>query len=212
MKQIVVLGGGASGIAAAIAAAEQAKGRAKVLLLEQNQRIGKKLLATGNGRCNLDHVPVIMEDYVSSDPTVLRQMLSAIAENDPLIWFNAHGLLTRTDAEGRVYPYSNQASDLLNLLLYWLQQTNVTVKTECKVKSLVQKSRDYQIVTEDGERISAQAVICAFGGKAGPQFGTDGFGGRFSAAWRTCGAEGVSLPGSAALRQIPDCRLIRNQG
>lgn len=181
MDQIVVLGGGAAGIVAAIAAAE-ALPQAKVVLLEQNQRIGKKLLATGNGRCNLDNRNLSPERYLSSDPSVMEQMLHTIGKHHPLNWFTSHGLMTRTDAEGRVYPYSNQASDVLNLLLYWLAHSKVEVITECRVRSLKQQFKGYQVWTEDGRRFAAQAVICAFGGKAAPQFGIDGFGGQFASA------------------------------
>lgn len=180
MEQIAVLGGGASGIVAAIAAAENAPAGTKVILLEQNPRVGKKLLATGNGRCNLDNLNILPKRYVSADMDIAEQMLCRIDSTRPLAWFEKHGLMVRTDAEGRVYPYSNQASDFLNLLLYWLDKNNVVVKTECKVNSVRQKGREYVIFTEDGEKIYAQAVIAAFGGKAGPQFGTDGFGSRFA--------------------------------
>ena len=79
MKRILVLGGGAAGIVAAIAAAEECRGKAEVLLLERNPRIGKKLLATGNGRCNLDNNRICIEDYFTSDRESLEQMLKVIA-------------------------------------------------------------------------------------------------------------------------------------
>lgn len=173
MEQILVLGGGASGIAAAIAAAESAPAGTKVTLIEQNPRIGKKLLATGNGRCNLDNEGCCPERYFTSEPQELRRML--VTMGDPLEWFRSHGLLTRTDPEGRVYPYSNQATDVLNLLLYWLERLHVEVKTGCAVKSITRKNGAYQVETDQG-RFSARSVICAFGGQAGPQFGTSGFG------------------------------------
>ncbi len=180
MEQIAVLGGGAAGIVAAITAAKYAPKGVSVVLLEQNPRVGKKLLATGNGRCNLSNQNISPAHYVSADPKAVEQMLTTIEKIDPLCVFSDWGLLTRTDSEGRVYPYSNQASDFLNLLLYRLQQSGVTVKTDCKVKTLAQKGKDYCIVTDEGERIYAKAVIAAFGGKAGPQFGTDGFGSKFA--------------------------------
>ena len=94
MKQILVLGGGAAGIVAAVEAAERAGGKARVLLLERNPRIGKKLLATGNGRCNLDNANVRLEDYFTSDRETLSQMLDEIGADGVLRWFEDHGLLT----------------------------------------------------------------------------------------------------------------------
>ncbi len=172
MKQILVLGGGAAGIVAAIAAAEQAHGRARVILLERNPRIGKKLLATGNGRCNLDNNDIRLEDYFTSDRETLGQMLDAIGQRGVTNWFADHGLLSQPDEVGRVYPYSNQAADVLNLLLYWLEKLGVQVRTDCTVTA-VEPGK----VTLDGEEVlNADAMICAFGGSAGPQFGTDGSG------------------------------------
>ena len=173
MEQILVLGGGAAGIAAAISAAESAPEGTKVLLIEQNPRIGKKLLATGNGRCNLDNTGACPERYFTSEPMELGRMLEEMG--DPLAWFHAHGLLTRADPEGRVYPYSNQATDFLNLLLYWLERLKVEVHTGCTVTALSRKDGIFTVETSDG-RFSARSVICAFGGQAGPQFGTNGFG------------------------------------
>lgn len=172
MKQILVLGGGAAGIVAAIAAAEQAGGEAKVLLLERNPRIGKKLLATGNGRCNLDNARIRLEDYFTSDRETLAEMLQAIGADGVTGWFTGHGLLTQPDEVGRIYPYSNQAADVLNLLLFWLERTGVEVRTGCTVTGL----EPGKVTLESGEELRADAVICAFGGSAGPQFGSDGFG------------------------------------
>ena len=173
MEQILVLGGGAAGIAAAISAAESAPAGTKVVLIEQNPRVGKKLLATGNGRCNLDNTGITPERYFSSEPQALEKMLSAMGS--PLSWFHSHGLMTRTDPEGRVYPYSNQATDFLNLLLYWLERLGVEVKTGCAVQSITRKDGGWSVETSEG-RLFGRSVICAFGGQAGPQFGTSGFG------------------------------------
>jgi len=172
MRQILVLGGGAAGIVAAIAAAEQGGNDVKVTLLERNPRIGKKLLATGNGRCNLDNDRIRMEDYFTSDRETLGQMLEAIGQNGVTNWFADHGLLVTGDEAGRVYPYSNQAADVLNLLLYWLEKLGVEVRTGCTVTAL----EPGKVTLDGGEVLKADKIICAFGGSAGPQFGTDGNG------------------------------------
>ena len=181
MPCIAVLGGGAAGLAAAIAAAETAPD-CRVVLVERNPRVGKKLLATGNGRCNLDNANPGAEHYSSADPKALARLLQAAAQADPLGWFADHGLYTRQDEAGRVYPYSNQAADVLNLLLGWLQRTGVEVKTDCGVKTIRQTRQGYAVQLTDGSTLNAHRVICALGGSAGPQFGTDGFGPAFAAA------------------------------
>ena len=113
MQQILILGGGAAGLAAALAAAQTAEGRAHITVLDKNAKVGKKLLATGNGRCNLDNRDITPERYFTSSPKALRRLLSAVDEAAPLAWFESLGLYPRTDEAGRVYPYSNQAADQL---------------------------------------------------------------------------------------------------
>ena len=183
MQQIVILGGGAAGLAAALAAAQSAPaGAVRVTVLDRNPRCGKKLLATGNGRCNLDNTGIAPEQYFTADPAALRPLLAAVDAAAPLEWFAALGLYTRTDEAGRVYPYSNQAADVLALLEGHLARLGVEVRTGCTVQTLSQNRSGYTILCEDAEgqdqTLRADAVICAMGGNAGPQFGTDGFGTR----------------------------------
>ena len=184
MAHILILGGGAAGLAAALAAA-QAAPSARVTVLERNPKVGKKLLATGNGRCNLDNTAIAPEKYFTADPAALRPLLAAVDAAAPLAWFEQLGLYTRTDEAGRVYPYSNQAADVLALLELHLQRPTVQLRTGCTVSTLRQSKGGYavQFTTAEGgtESLRADAVICAMGGAAGPQFGTDGFGTRFAA-------------------------------
>ena len=129
MQQILILGGGAAGLAAALAAAQTAEGRAHITVLDKNAKVGKKLLATGNGRCNLDNRDITPERYFTSSPKALRRLLSAVDEAAPLAWFESLGLYPRTDEAGRVYPYSNQAADVLALLEHHLSRLGVEVRT-----------------------------------------------------------------------------------
>ena len=178
MQQILILGGGAAGLAAALAAAQTAEGRAHITVLDKNAKVGKKLLATGNGRCNLDNRDITPERYFTSSPKALRRLLSAVDEAAPLAWFESLGLYPRTDEAGRVYPYSNQAADVLALLEHHLSRLGVEVRTGCTVQSLSQSRGGYVVLfsNADGadESLRADAVVCAMGGSAGPQFGTDG--------------------------------------
>ena len=211
MQQIVILGGGAAGLAAALAAAQSAPaGAVRVTVLDRNPRCGKKLLATGNGRCNLDNTGIAPEQYFTADPAALRPLLAAVDAAAPLEWFAALGLYTRTDEAGRVYPYSNQAADVLALLEGHLARLGVEVRTGCTVQTLSQNRSGYTILCENAEgqdqTLRADAVICAMGGNAGPQFGTDGFGTRFAAQ---CGGALAPLyPCLTALQCAkPDKRL-----
>jgi predicted Rossmann fold flavoprotein len=186
MQQIVILGGGAAGMAAALAAAQAAPaGAVRVTVLDRNPRCGKKLLATGNGRCNLSNTGIAPECYFTADPKALAPLLNAVNTAAPLEWFRALGLYTRTDEAGRVYPYSNQAADVLALLEGHIARLGVEVRTGCTVNTLSQNRNGYAVLFDSAERsnetLHADAVICAMGGNAGPQFGTDGFGTRFAA-------------------------------
>ena len=182
MTDVIVIGGGASGMMAALTAAENGR---SVVLLERQSRVGRKLLATGNGRCNLDNEGITPESYSSADRAALDALLRTVNAADPLGWFRALGLYTRADETGRVYPYSNQAADVLALLELHLQRHKVQLRTGCTVSTLRQSKGGYavQFANPEGdmESLRADAVICAMGGAAGPQFGTDGFGTRFAA-------------------------------
>ena len=209
MAHILILGGGAAGLAAALAAA-QTDPTARVTVLERSPRPGKKLLATGNGRCNLDNEGITLESYSSADRAALDALLHTVNAADPLGWFRALGLYTRTDETGRVYPYSNQAADVLALLEHHLARCSVEVRTGCTVQTLSQSRGCYVVLfsNADGadESLRADAVVCAMGGSAGPQFGTDGFGPRFAAQ---CGGALAPLyPCLTALQCAkPDKRL-----
>ena len=183
---------------------------ARVTVLERSPRPGKKLLATGNGRCNLDNEGITPESYSSADRAALDALLRTVNAADPLGWFRALGLYTRTDETGRVYPYSNQAADVLALLEHHLARCGVEVRTGCTVQTLSQSRGGYVVLfsNADGadESLRADAVVCAMGGSAGPQFGTDGFGPRFAAQ---CGGALAPLyPCLTALQCAkPDKRL-----
>ena len=150
MAHILILGGGAAGLTAALAAAEAAPS-AQVTVLERSPKPGKKLLATGNGRCNLDNTGIAPERYFTADPAALRPLLQAVNAADPLGWLAAHGLYTRTDEAGRVYPYSNQAADVLALLEHHLARRRVQLRTGCTVSALAQSRGGYAVQFQNAE-------------------------------------------------------------
>ena len=113
--KIIIIGGGASGLAAALAAAKECGGQC-VTVLERLDRVGKKLLATGNGRCNLTNRNAAPEHYHSADTARLADILERTPPDAVLDFFGEMGLLCDTQADGRVYPYCYQASMVLDVL------------------------------------------------------------------------------------------------
>lgn len=156
MFDVCVIGGGASGMAAAIAAAEN-NSSASVVLLEKNSKLGKKLLATGNGRCNLSNSEIINQREVSG-------------------FFERIGLLLRTEEQGRMYPYSGKALDVHKALIRHISTLGITVMTEFRVSKLTETFDGFIISSEKNGTIEARKVVLATGGKAAPQYGSTGDG------------------------------------
>ena len=167
---VCIIGGGASGMAAAITAAE---GGHHVLLLERQARVGRKLLSTGNGRCNLTNLHSgLPGHYHSGEPhfgdyALGRDDLNVAATLD---WFASLGLLTTAEGSGRVYPYSNMAGSVLDVLRFALDHPNITLCTGCTVTAIRVKEHTFTIRTE-AELFTADAVILAAGGAAGSKLG-----------------------------------------
>ncbi len=170
MNKVAVLGGGASGIMAAITASEYG---AEVFLLEKNSRVGKKLLQTGNGRCNFTNMNLKAEDYNSA---FVCRALDSFSPEDAVEFFRKVGLLSAVEDGGRVYPASNQASALLEVLLLELEARNVKVICDFDIVKIRKKGEKFEINAKNGESVTADRIIAAFGGKAAPKTGSDGAG------------------------------------
>ncbi len=165
---IGIVGGGASGMAAALAAAENKD--KQILLFERQARLGRKLLATGNGRCNLTNLHVSADTYHGDDADFSRAALAHFDVQDTLKWFKTMGLYTVSEASGRVYPYSDQANSVVDVLRFALQKENIRVLTGTEV-SRVRKSGNGFSVETDGESFICDKLIIACGGLAGTKLG-----------------------------------------
>ncbi len=165
---ICVIGGGASGMAAALAAAENPNVR--VTLLERQARLGRKLQATGNGRCNLSNMAADKSGYHGTDPEFSRPAIEMFPPEKTLRWFREMGLFTVTEASGKVYPYSDQANSVVDVLRFALEKENVSVITDFEVKNLRKDGQIFCI--SDGERtLECDKLIVACGGIAGSKLG-----------------------------------------
>lgn len=176
MKEIAIIGGGAAGIAAALTAARE-NPAAHITILERLDRVGKKLLATGNGHCNLTNEDMTVNAYHSTQPKQLAEYLAQMPTERTVEFFRSLGLLCMTDDAGRVYPYCRQASMVLDVLLLALQSAkNIDIITNCRVTAIQKQGKGFTVSTDAGQRFRAGAVIVTTGGKAAPKQGTDGAG------------------------------------
>ncbi|MDU5806313.1 MAG: aminoacetone oxidase family FAD-binding enzyme [Peptoniphilus harei] len=164
---IIIIGAGASGIVTAINAKNENN---RVILLEKNDRIGKKLLATGNGRCNYTNMVLSEKNY--SSPNFVKRTLEDFSNEDLINYFRILGLESTLDGN-RVYPISLKANSVLNILIYWLEKKGIEVKTNSQVKEIKKTKKGYEVITNE-ETLRADVVVAAFGGKAMPASGSDG--------------------------------------
>ncbi len=163
-----IIGGGASGMAAALAASENPN--TQVILMERQSRLGRKLSATGNGRCNLSNINAQCNHYHGTEPAFAQPALQAFDPQATLDWFAGLGLCTVTEPSGKVYPYSDQANSVVDVLRLALERENITVKTGFEVQR-IRKDADAFQVTGTEETLSCDRLIVACGGLAGTKLG-----------------------------------------
>lgn len=167
MTDVIVIGGGASGMIAALTAAENGR---SVVLLERQSRVGRKLLATGNGRCNLTNYNVSPARYHGEDSGFCAHALRAFDTGTTLQYFASLGLLTVSEDSGRVYPMSNMAGSVLDVLRYGLERPGIRVCTGQAVTAVKHAAEGFTVRTET-EVFAARKVILAAGGAAGSKVG-----------------------------------------
>lgn len=171
---IIIVGGGASGIMAAITAKDLGK---DVAILERNDRIGKKLLTTGNGRCNITNRCVDYSRYHSNNNGFFNFSLNNFNCRDSELFFNSIGLPLTVLDEGKMYPMSLQASSVLDTIRLALEERGIPVYLNNKVKDIKIKNSEFHIFTDDREEsFQCNKLILATGGKAAPKTGSDGIG------------------------------------
>ena len=165
-KRVTVVGGGASGLVAAIAAARQG---AEVTIIEHKSCVGKKLLSTGNGRCNLTNLSLTKECYHCSQQGFPMKVLNRFGVEDTLAFFGELGLMTKS-RNGYVYPNSEQAAAVLDLLNLELERRHIRVLLNCEIEQPLQKvrgrflARTSQIPGSPGYRFRRKRV------SIGPEF------------------------------------------
>lgn len=169
MSDVIIIGGGASGMMAAIIAARNGK---KVLVLERLNRIGKKILVTGNGRCNMTNTKIQTSRYHSSSKVDLAPPLEIFGYDQTEAFFKELGIEPLIEGH-KVYPLSEQANSILDVLRLELDKLGVEVITETKVTKMQFSKNRWQVMSEIGEKYSSTKLIVATGGLANSSFGND---------------------------------------
>ena len=167
MSKVIIIGGGASGLIAALKASE----KNEVILLEKNDKCGKKILLTGNGKCNYWHDNINTDNYYTDDVSNLENILEY--RDEVFNYLTNLGIHPRIK-NGYYYPNSNQAASIKEIFERELEYRNIKVLYNFEVKD-IQKENDYFKIISDKETLTCDKVILASGSKAYPKTGSDGF-------------------------------------
>jgi predicted Rossmann fold flavoprotein len=168
LKRIAVIGGGASGLIAACHAAGEGR---SVTLFEKQKKPGRKVLATGNGRCNITNRNLDPHRYHGSNPKVVHSIFSKFGFHETEDFFLSLGLPFAEGRNGRMYPSSFQASSVVNLLLYRLKREGVTIGLHRKIEEIVPEKEKLKVITTGREEHLFDSVILASGSCSYPQLG-----------------------------------------
>ncbi|MCL5795546.1 MAG: aminoacetone oxidase family FAD-binding enzyme, partial [Patescibacteria group bacterium] len=173
---IAVIGGGPAGMMAAGIAAQNG---AKVILIEKNDRLGKKLLITGKGRCNITNAANDARTFIKelgSNGPFLFSALNTFSNNDTINFFHKYNVKTKVERGLRVFPVSDNATDVLNALINFLKKNKVTIATGVKITDLIFEKKQLKKIKLSRGQITADKYIVATGGLSYPATGCTGDG------------------------------------
>ena len=165
---IGIIGGGASGMAAALAAAENEN--VQIILMERQARVGRKLQATGNGRCNLTNLHAGEGGYHGNEPAFADYAIGRFGPEAALNWVRSLGLFTVAEESGRVYPYSDQANSVLDVLRFALEKPNIDLRLGFEVEKVKKTASGFRLESKE-EVVECDRLIVACGGLAGTKLG-----------------------------------------
>ncbi|HEX8324180.1 MAG TPA: NAD(P)/FAD-dependent oxidoreductase [Tepidisphaeraceae bacterium] len=172
---VVIIGGGAAGLTAAIFAAENAPAGRRIVVLDGAKVLGAKILVSGGGRCNVTHCEVSAHDFNGSR-NIVRNVLAAFDEQATVRWFESLGVPLRQEPTGKLFPTADSARAVLNALLRRCEALHVSLRTQCRVTQVTKEADGGFTVSFDGGTIHAGRVILSTGGRSLPRSGSDGYG------------------------------------
>lgn len=179
MSKVVVIGAGPAGMMAAMTAAKEHE----VVLLDGNERVGKKLFITGKGRCNVTNAKEISEffDYIPGNPYFLYSALYTFTNEDTMAFFEEQGIKLKVERGGRVFPESDKSSDIIKGLLNGLHKAGVKVCLNSKVTNIITNDNKIEsVIINNSEKVKGDYFIIATGGASYPLTGSRGEGQEFA--------------------------------
>ena len=170
---LIIIGGGASGLTSALVAKDFG---IDVAVIEGTDRVGKKILTTGNGRCNISNVNINDNRYHSENPSFQAHTLDSFNIKDTINFFDCLGIPLITLESGKMFPMSMQASSVIDILRFSLEEKKIPVYTNTKAKEIIKKKDGFKIYTSNNDLYECEKLIIATGGKSAPKTGSDGSG------------------------------------
>lgn len=176
MKDVIIIGGGPAGILCAAAIKENAKEMVNVTIVERLEKIGKKILATGNGKCNFTNKNLSPRRY--NNPKFVTPTLSKYGYKEIVEYLESIGLLSKEISEGRMYPYTESATTVLEVMRMHLNRLGVNVKTNYEVNKVVEKNGRYLVYNKNQRNyyLECDYLVFACGGASAPVLGSNGSG------------------------------------
>lgn len=172
---ITIVGGGAAGLISAIYASYNKKSDIQITILERLDRVGKKILSTGNGRCNFTNIHSNVSNFYGKNPEFAQFPLEKFTPYSAIDFFESLGVVHKTEDDGKVYPYSLQATAILDVLRREVDRLGVIVVTNCNVNKIEKNNDKFHIYTNQ-KKFIADKIILTTGGCASPVLGSDGSG------------------------------------
>jgi len=166
-ENMIIIGAGAAGLCAAIVSARVGH---RVTVLEQNSKIGKKILVSGNGKCNIDNKYINLNRFHGQNPKFIEEVLEGYGFKAVEKFFTSIGLELVEGKEGKMFPMSLQASSVVELLEYEAKRVGVQIICDCTVTSIERKNNTFTVETSQGTK-TCEKLLLASGSLAAPQLG-----------------------------------------
>lgn len=168
MKKVAIIGGGASGLLAAYFAAKKGN---RVTLFEKQKCLGRKILITGNGRCNISNMHIDQSKYYGHNTKFINNVFARFSPEDTRNFFQSIGIPFVEEKNGKLFPASLQSSSVTSILEYEISKKNVDIKLHRRIEKIINTGNAFTLITAGKEKLNFDSVILSAGSPAYPQLG-----------------------------------------